>query len=124
MSFRGREREHLRHQCGNDDRRVGLRARCRVGSGLHPRQVIAHVIDGLGVFDPELRHHRTVTDTNAKYESIRVKLGKSACGADHCDRLALPDVRDTGADDNLLRDAQEMRREREGIAAERLRKPE
>jgi hypothetical protein len=72
----------------------------------------------------ELLHQRAVARSDAEYEAVGEEFGERACGGDRRGGFALPHVGDRGSMHDLICDAQQMRNDGEGIAAERLGREE
>jgi hypothetical protein len=70
------------------------------------------------------RDERRMRHAHAEEEAIRVRLGQRLLRRRHRHRVATPDVRDAGRDDEPLRPREQHGRMRERLAPERFGNPQ
>jgi hypothetical protein len=121
----GRERQHLRPQRGQHDRRIHRRARRHVEAPRHVLEVAAHGRDRLLVsVAAHAGDEMAVRHADALYEAAAGRFADREPERVHRHRIARVDVGDAGGEDEAARVLAEIGDQRERIAADRFGQPE
>src|SRR5689334_7036124 len=120
-----RQFQHLRMERGDDDRDILCRWAPSINRALEPRQILLHETIRLTVAVAAVANRRLMADTNPQHKASAPYLSDRICRRAHRQRIADPDIRDSGGERQAFGMAEEISGMGAGVAsAATLRHPQ
>src|SRR4051794_32039679 len=126
VSSFGGQLEHLRTERREHARRlrVGRRSAVDVVPMVHAGEVVAHERQRLAVVLATDVEQRLVGDADAEDEPAGERFPECELAGGHRQRVARPDVRDAGGDDERVRRGEQQLGSRQDLTTDRLTRPQ